>query len=63
MSILILVSFFRLYDWIGSGTAGKGNMDLKLNVISLIGVYVLCILAWLTSENKKLIPWETIKWG
>lgn len=38
-------------------------MDLKLNVISLIGVYVLCILAWLTSENKKLIPWETIKWG
>ncbi len=38
-------------------------MDLRLNVISLIGVYVLCFLAWLTSENKKLVPWETIKWG
>ncbi|MDX1957813.1 MAG: nucleoside transporter C-terminal domain-containing protein [Leptospiraceae bacterium] len=38
-------------------------MDLTLNVISLIGVYFLCILAWLTSENKKLIPWDTIKWG
>lgn len=38
-------------------------LDIKLNIISLVGMYVLCIVAWLTSENRKLIPWNTIKWG
>jgi concentrative nucleoside transporter, CNT family len=38
-------------------------MDLKLNIISLVGIYFLLFVAWLTSENKKLIPWDTIKWG
>ncbi|MCB1178238.1 MAG: hypothetical protein KDK36_11705 [Leptospiraceae bacterium] len=37
--------------------------DLLLNLISLTGVYGLCIVAWLSSENKKNIPWDTIKWG
>ena len=38
-------------------------IDIKLNIISLVGIYVLCIVAWLTSENRKLIPWNIIKWG
>ncbi len=38
-------------------------MDLRLNIISLIGVYVFCFLAWTLSSDKKNIPWNTIKWG
>lgn len=38
-------------------------MDLRLNFISLVGVYCICLIAWLTSENKKVIPWNVIKWG
>ncbi|MCB1192374.1 MAG: nucleoside:proton symporter [Leptospiraceae bacterium] len=38
-------------------------MDLRLNLISLVGVYCLCVVAWLTSENKREIPWNVIKWG
>ncbi len=39
------------------------SKDLALNLLSLIGVYFLCFIAWLTSENRKNIPWDTIKWG
>ncbi|MCB1142993.1 MAG: nucleoside:proton symporter [Leptospiraceae bacterium] len=38
-------------------------MDLRLNIISLVGIYFLCFVAWLTSENRKNVPWDTIKWG
>jgi CNT family concentrative nucleoside transporter len=38
-------------------------IDISLNVISLIGVYMLCLVAWLTSENRKLVPWKLITWG
>jgi concentrative nucleoside transporter, CNT family len=38
-------------------------MDLRLNIISLIGVYAFCFLAWTLSSDKKNIPWNTIKWG
>jgi CNT family concentrative nucleoside transporter len=38
-------------------------MDLRLNLLSLIGVYIFCILAWLLSVDRKKVPWETIKWG
>ncbi|MBK8396570.1 MAG: nucleoside:proton symporter [Leptospiraceae bacterium] len=38
-------------------------MDIKLNIISLVGMYVICLVAWLTSENRKLVPWDIIKWG
>ncbi|HMV41473.1 MAG TPA: nucleoside transporter C-terminal domain-containing protein [Leptospiraceae bacterium] len=38
-------------------------IDIRLNIISLVGMYVLCIVAWLSSENRKLIPWNVIKWG
>lgn len=39
------------------------SKDLALNLLSLIGVYFICFIAWLTSENRKNIPWDTIKWG
>lgn len=38
-------------------------MDLRLNLLSLIGVYIFCLLAWLLSTDRKNIPWETLKWG
>jgi CNT family concentrative nucleoside transporter len=39
------------------------SKDLLLNLISLMGVYMLCLIAWMTSENRRNIPWDTIKWG
>ncbi len=38
-------------------------MDLRLNLLSLIGVYIFCLLAWLLSTDRKNIPWNTLKWG
>jgi concentrative nucleoside transporter, CNT family len=38
-------------------------MDPILNLISLFGIFVLCFIAWLTSEDRKNIPWNVIKWG
>lgn len=38
-------------------------MNPILNVISLIGIFVLCAIAWLGSENRRNIPWRTIAWG
>ncbi len=38
-------------------------MDLKLNFISLIGIFGFCFLVWISSENKKNIPWIFILWG
>lgn len=34
-----------------------------LNLLSFIGIFALCGLAWLTSENRRLVPWRTIAWG
>ncbi|MCX7999059.1 MAG: hypothetical protein N3A69_08940 [Leptospiraceae bacterium] len=39
------------------------SKDLALNLLSLVGVYFICFVAWLTSENRRNIPWDTIKWG
>lgn len=36
---------------------------MPLNLLSFIGIFALCGLAWLTSENRRLIPWRTITWG
>jgi len=36
---------------------------MPLNLLSFIGIFVLCGIAWLTSENRRLIPWRTIAWG
>ncbi|MBW4520466.1 MAG: nucleoside:proton symporter [Scytolyngbya sp. HA4215-MV1] len=34
-----------------------------LNFLSLAGIFGLCAIAWLFSENRKIIPWRVIIWG
>jgi concentrative nucleoside transporter, CNT family len=34
-----------------------------LNLISFFGIFGLCAIAWLFSENKRVIPWRVIIWG
>jgi CNT family concentrative nucleoside transporter len=36
---------------------------MPLNLLSFVGIFALCGVAWLTSENRRLIPWRTIAWG
>ncbi len=38
-------------------------MNPLLNFISLMGMIGLCVIAWLGSENKRVIPWSVIVWG
>ncbi|MGC9524006.1 MAG: NupC/NupG family nucleoside CNT transporter [Limnospira sp.] len=38
-------------------------MNPLLNLISLLGIAGLCVVAWLGSENRRVIPWKTIFWG
>lgn len=34
-----------------------------LNLISFFGIFGLCGIAWLFSENRRTIPWRVIIWG
>ncbi len=34
-----------------------------LNLLSLVGMFGFCGIAWLGSENRRLVPWRTIAWG
>ncbi|GAB4303608.1 MAG: nucleoside transporter C-terminal domain-containing protein [Oscillatoriaceae cyanobacterium] len=34
-----------------------------LNVISFFGIFGLCFIAWLGSEDRRKIPWKVIFWG
>jgi concentrative nucleoside transporter, CNT family len=34
-----------------------------LNLLSLAGIFGLCAIAWLFSENRNIIPWRVILWG
>jgi concentrative nucleoside transporter, CNT family len=34
-----------------------------LNIISFFGIFGLCAIAWLFSENRRVIPWRVILWG
>jgi CNT family concentrative nucleoside transporter len=34
-----------------------------LNLLSFIGIFAFCGIAWLTSENRRVIPWKTVLWG
>jgi concentrative nucleoside transporter, CNT family len=34
-----------------------------LNLLSFAGIFGLCAIAWLFSENRKIIPWRVIIWG
>lgn len=38
-------------------------MNFLLNLISLVGIVVLCLIAWLGSENRRVINWNVIIWG
>ncbi|MBW4522037.1 MAG: nucleoside:proton symporter [Scytolyngbya sp. HA4215-MV1] len=34
-----------------------------LNGLSFLGIFGLCAIAWLGSENRRIIPWKVIFWG
>jgi concentrative nucleoside transporter, CNT family len=34
-----------------------------LNAISFFGIFGLCFIAWLFSEDRRVIPWRVILWG
>jgi concentrative nucleoside transporter, CNT family len=34
-----------------------------LNIISFFGIFGLCAIAWLFSENRRVVPWRVIIWG
>lgn len=34
-----------------------------LNLLSFAGIFLLCGIAWLGSENRRVIPWKVILWG
>lgn len=38
-------------------------MNPILNTISFFGIFALCFIAWLGSEDKKRIPWKLMFWG
>jgi CNT family concentrative nucleoside transporter len=38
-------------------------MTILLNLISLLGMAGLCGIAWLGSENRRLVSWRVIVWG
>lgn len=38
-------------------------MNPILNIISLLGIVGLCFIAWLGSEDRRVIPWNVIFWG
>ena len=34
-----------------------------LNIISFLGIFGLCAIAWIFSEHRRVIPWRVIIWG
>ncbi len=34
-----------------------------LNLLSFVGIFALCGIAWLGSENRRIIPWKVVIWG
>lgn len=34
-----------------------------LNIISFFGIFGLCAIAWLFSENRRVVPWRVMFWG
>jgi CNT family concentrative nucleoside transporter len=34
-----------------------------LNLLSLFGLVALCVIAWLGSENRRVVPWRVVLWG
>ncbi|MBD2580357.1 nucleoside:proton symporter [Oscillatoria sp. FACHB-1406] len=38
-------------------------MNPTLNLISLFGIFALCAIAWLGSEERRIVPWKTLAVG
>ncbi len=38
-------------------------MNLTLNLISFLGIFALCFVAWLGSEDRRTLPIKVIVWG
>ncbi len=38
-------------------------MNLALNLLSAIGIAVFCVIAWLGSENRRVVQWNVIIFG
>ncbi|MBE9110452.1 nucleoside:proton symporter [Nodosilinea sp. LEGE 07298] len=36
---------------------------MALRLISLLGIFGLCFIAWLGSEDRRQVPWRLIQWG
>jgi concentrative nucleoside transporter, CNT family len=34
-----------------------------LNFVSFFGIFALCLIAWIGSENRQKMPWKVILWG
>jgi concentrative nucleoside transporter, CNT family len=34
-----------------------------LNLLSFAGIFVLCGIAWIGSEDRRVIPWKVVLWG
>jgi concentrative nucleoside transporter, CNT family len=34
-----------------------------LNLFSFFGIFGICLIAWIFSENRRIIPWRVIIWG
>jgi concentrative nucleoside transporter, CNT family len=34
-----------------------------LNLVSFFGIFALCLIAWIGSENRQQVPWKVILWG
>lgn len=34
-----------------------------LNLLSFVGIFALCGIAWLGSENRRVVPWKVVIWG
>jgi CNT family concentrative nucleoside transporter len=34
-----------------------------LNLLSFAGIFVLCAIAWIGSEDRRVIPWKVVLWG
>ncbi|NEQ98489.1 MAG: nucleoside:proton symporter, partial [Cyanothece sp. SIO2G6] len=34
-----------------------------LNLVSFVGIFGLCFIAWCFSEDRRDIPWKVLMWG
>lgn len=39
------------------------SFNIILNIISFLGIFALCGIAWVGSEDRRIIPWKVMIWG